>query len=865
MLTTVAVVVGVSFVVGSFVLTDSLTSSINQLLSDATSHVDLVVSPASGGGRGARINLGTTGGGAGRRSLSLVPAELVSAVTAVPGVKAVSATVAGPAELLDKQGQSGRFDLTFLGNWPAHPEMSALKMISGHAPSSNRDVVVDTSTAEQRGLRLGSTVRIATTTGVVTATVSGLAERAGGNLGAAGAFLDFTLPRATQLVGTPGMIGGISVELDGQADHVAVTAAIRSVVGPERSVLSADTLLADARARIQERLANFNSLMLGFAAITLFVSGFLIWNTFSTVVAQRTRELALLRAVGASRAQVFRSVLGEGAVVGLTSSLIGLLAGVGVAIGLRSLLGTFGFDLPSTGIVMAPRSIAVGLGVGLGVTMVSVIGPARRSTSVPPIAAIAAAAMPDARQSRRPWLALAFAIVGLAFGARGVLMATLTLTQRMTWIGIGGALLFLGVSGLARHLTAPVIAVLGWPFRRLGSVAANLASRNAVRDPRRTASTALALMIGIALVAITLVLGESVKTAFGGALRASIVADVVVSADGISPIDDTTLASISKTAGVTSAVALPFARTSLKNSDRGRVGVTVGNVAAIAKVVNPGFLSGGYPTDDTRVAISKSYADENHLSLGSTMTLGEDNGAGNGGGSGGGNRARVAPVVDPAAPPTPEVTVTVSGIYQRDELLDDAVAQPATIAPLTTVLAVTKVVLVTTDQDPAVVAQRLARVAATIPNSAAQITDDYVSTQTQSFDVVLGIVDVLLLFAVLVAGLGIANTLALSIVERTRELGLLRAVGMDRRAMRRMVRVEGVLVALFGGVLGLALGISFGAAITSALPVDTATLTFPVGRLAALFAVAGLLGIISSAVPARRAARLDVLQAVSEV
>ena len=197
-------------------------------------------------------------------------------------------------------------------------------------------------------------------------------------------------------------------------------------------------------------------------------------------------------------------------------------------------------------------------------------------------------------------------------------------------------------------------------------------------------------------------------------------------------------------------------------------------------------------------------------------------------------------------------------------MLDDSIASTAAIAGLPAVTSATKLVLVTTGQDPSVVARRLARVAAPIPNSSAQTSDDYVTTQTSSLDIVLGIVDVLLFFAVLVAGLGIANTLALSIVERTRELGLLRAVGMDRRAMRRMIRVEGVLVALFGGVLGLGLGIGFGAAVTSALPADTAQLTFPFWRLLALFAAAGVLGVVSSAVPARRAARLDVLQAVSE-
>jgi putative ABC transport system permease protein len=855
-LTTVAVVVGVGFVVGSFVLTDSLASSINRLLSDATGKISFVVRPASSGGRGGLAAIGgeDIGGGGGGGGGAGVPESLLAPVAAVPGVAEVDPSIARSAQLLGKAGQASDFDFSSLSNWPAHPDMTALKLVSGRAPVGPDDVVLDTATAADRGYHLGSAVQVATRKGVVEARVVGLAQRGSGDLGVAGSILVFSLPRAVELGGNdPGKVDSILVRLAPGADKTAVAQGIATVVGPGFSALDADTLFADAKARIQDRLSSFNNLMLGFAAVTLFVSMFLIWNTFSMVVAQRRREIALLRAVGASGAQVAGSVVGEAAVVGLVASAVGIAIGVLLAIGLRALLSTFSFSLPSSGFRLEPRTIVAAFAVGLGVTLVSVIGPARRSTRVPPVALMQEASVPVARAGRvAPILGSASIAIGLYFALHGILTTTLTTGSRAKNIALGAALVIIGVTAISRFLTSPVVGFLGAPFRRFGGVASGLARRNAVRDPRRTAATAAALMIGLALVATTLVLGASVKTAFGGALRASIKADAVVSADGVVPFDDAALAEIASTKGVKAAVPLGFGRAatgsdvgdgqvsqdSLRNDRRNRIGLTIANIADLNRVTDPQFLSGGWPTGDAQIAIAKSYADEQHLTQGQTLVL--RNG-------------------------TTTRTVTISGIYGRDEILDDAVASPTTATGMTRDVPVTNLVLVTTTGSPTTtVLNGLKRASASIPNSTARTADGYVANETGALDLVLGIVDVLLLFAIGVAGIGIANTLALSVVERTRELGLLRAVGMHRRSMRRMVRVEGVLVALFGGVLGLVLGVGFGSAIAIALPVDTAVLTFPSLRLVLLFVAAGLLGVVAAAMPARRAARLDVLAAIAE-
>lgn len=854
-LTSAAILVGVSFVVGSFVLTDSLAASIDRLLGDAVGKTDLVVRAGKGRG-GGRALLGQIGGRGGG-SRTPVAAGLVSTVAALPGVVAADGSVTGTAQLLDKEGNADRFDIAFVSNWPAHPDMSAIRLISGRAPTGPDDVVIDTATASDRDLEPGSEVRIATQRGVITATVVGLGQRGAGNLGSAGYILAFTAARATELVGTADKVDSISVQLAPGASIDEVRAEILAAAGPEISVLDADTLLADARQRIQDRLTNFVSLMLGFAAVTLFVSSFLIWNTFSIVVAQRTRELALLRAVGASAAQVARSVIGEGAVVGAAASAVGLGVGVGVAIGLRRLLGALGIDLPSNELVIAPRTVVVAAVVGLGITMVSVIGPARRSTAIAPMAALSAAAVPPNRSGRRgPAIGLVALGAGMLAGAKG-LADTTAVASRMTWLGLAAALLFTGVALMSRRLVEPVIGVLSIPFRRLGGVAAALATRNALRDPGRTASTALALMIGIALVAMSLVMGESLKVAFGGALRSSIRADVVVDAGGIAPFDADTLAAIAAVPGVARAVPLLAARVGLADGSagpgaeqpsdtgtdrpggggRGRLGITTGDVESIMQVTDPTFLSGGFPTDDTQIAVSRSEADDRGIQAGSTITL------------------RAGTVDRP---------LTVAGIYQRDELLDDAVVRPGAIQGLDGVDAVSSLVLVQSTGSPESVLGPLGQAVSIVPNSSARTTDDYVDGATGTLDLIVAIVDVLLLFAVLVAALGIANTLALSVVERLRELGLLRVVGMERRRMRRMVRIEGVLVSLFGGVLGIALGVGFGAAVASALPVDTAVLAVPVLRLALLFVAAALLGLVAAALPARRAARLQMLEAIAD-
>ena len=829
-LTATAVVVGVSFVVGSFVLTDSLAESIRSLLKDSAGRSDFVVRATDGSSGGPG---GVFGG-----SRAGVQVPVAAELAKVPGVAAADGVVSGSAQLLDKAGDSGAFDFTLLSNWPSDPDLFGVSLKSGLPPTGPEDVVVDTRTAADRQISLDDSLRVATRRGIIDAKVSGLADQRGTGLVAAAPVLAFSLPRASELVGVPGWFGVVNIRLAPGADADTVQAALQQVGGPTVSVLRSDVLLARAQADIEEQLSTFVGLLLGFAAVTLFVSAFLIWNTFTIVVAQRTRELALLRAVGASRRQVSASVVGEGLVVGIVASAIGLGLGVLLGIGLQNLIGALGVELPVDDVVFQPRTAILGLAVGIGVTLISVVGPARRATTVPPVAAIAAVdSTPTRRTLGRPVLGSILLAAGVVVAGRALLSPDMVVDARVRTVAMGALLVFLGVAGVARFLSGPIIGVIGAPFRRFGGVATKVAGQNAVRNPRRTASTASALMIGLALVATTLVVGESVRTAIRGGLTRSISADVVVDSGSVAPIDDSTLGRIRTTEGVQDAVPLSMARSDTVGG--GRLAIATGDLSELTGVLDPEIIDGRLPAADGEIAVALRWADDKGVTMGQELTLK------------GGNTTK---------------TLRVVGMYQRRELYDDSLAPRGALQGLLGVEPVTRLVFIRTapGASPTTVADRLATVVASIPNSTAKPTSAFVEDRTGSVDIILGIVNVLLLFAVLVAALGIANTLALSVVERTRELGLLRAVGMTRRRMRRMVRVEGVLISLFGGFLGLVVGVAFGAALVGALPAETVEFTLPWQRLFVLLFIAGALGIVAAALPARRAARLDVLEAIAE-
>jgi Predicted ABC-type transport system involved in lysophospholipase L1 biosynthesis, permease component len=828
LLTTFAIVLGVAFVIGSFVLSDSLGASINRLIDSSAGRVDLVVRPTN-----ADILSGPQDGIRSSIAMSLAPT-----IATVPGVGPVTTTVVGAGQIVDgsvsdaSTGGPGR-GIALVTSWPQHLSLTSISLRSGRAPVGDHQVAIDTDTASTKHLVVGQRVKIATVGGVSTYTISGVFSTGGTSIFRT--TLAFALARAGVLSGAPGRAARISVKVDGGADQTQVRHAIAAVLPAGVEVVTETQVLNETKTLIDQGLAIFTSVLLGFAAVTLFVSTFLIWNTFNIVVAQRTRELALLRAIGGSERQVSAAVIGEGLIVGLVASAIGIAAGIATAIALRAVLGAFGAKLPDAGVIVAARTVIVGLAVGMVVTLLSVIGPARRATSIPPIAAMREAAIAPSSSSRRRLIGgLVVLGTGLVLGATAFLGTGFDSTLRTAGTGLAAVLLFLSIASLSSHLVKPMLGQIGLVPARLGSIAADLARRNAIRAPRRVASTAAALMVGLALVGTTLVVGESIKQQLSGALTDSIHADLIVRASGVVQLDSATVHKIASTTGVASALPIGSIAAKVAGDGNDETAVSVVDTTRLARYSDPDIVEGSLPTTTTGVAISKTIADAHHLHPGSQVAISTAFGS---------------------------VTRRVTGIYRRDEIAGVAIAIPGTL-PTAGSTPATRYVMIDTAANTPVVESRIRTTVAALPSVKVFTATGLVADITSDLDTILAIVDALLLLAVIVAALGIANTLALSIVERTRELGLLRAIGMDRRSMRRMVRIEGLMLAIFGGLLGVGLGIVFGVATVRILPANTAILAIPTARLALLFGAACLLGLLASILPARRAGKLQILDAI---
>lgn len=817
LLTTSAVVIGVAFVVGSFTLSDSLGRSIDTAIAEGFGTLDLQVQPASASSGPDDVP------GAG------LDDALVQQVAAVAGVRAAEGSIYGVAQIVGDDGEVSATQLTILTNYAEVDELSTTTLTGGAAPRGPDEAVVDAATAERRGLAIGDTITVATSASVTDLRIVGLVEQAG----SLGDLVAVPTERAQELLGRAGRLDAVLVDVEPRSSVEVVQEQISTLVGEDVQVLTSAEIQEQTSEQVSGMLSTFTNVLLGFAAVTLFVSGFLIWNTFSMVLAQRSRDLALLRAIGASERQVAGSVLGEGLVVGLVASVLGLGLGVLTGLGLQSLLSRLGGSLPSEGVVMTPRTVLVAFVVGLGVTLVSVVGPARRATRVPPVAAMTAAVAPSRSAGRAGTvLGVAMSALGLVLGGFG-LFTELSTGARVGVLAAAAVLLFLGVASLARHLAAPVIGVLGALPARLRT-SGDLARRNAVRNPRRTASTASALMIGLALVTTTLVVGQSVKAAIGGSLERSLSAQVVVHATDVAGFDQATVDAIAATDGVRSAVALRTLQAQVPGEEGG-VAATSADTALLPDVLDVGLRDGSLPTADDGLAVSADWAEDRGLGIGDTVTLQLD-----------------------GVPRELQVT----GRFDQTDVTGDLLLAATAADGSAGVGSTASTVLVATDA-PDEVIPSLEAVVAQVPGAEVDTTADYVDGVVGQLDTVLAAVNALLVLTLVVAGLGIANTLALSVVERTRELGLLRAVGMERRPLRSMIRTEGFLVSVFGGLLGVALGLVFGAATVVALPDDLATLSVPTTSLLVVLVGAGVIGVLASALPARRAGRLEVLDALA--
>ncbi|MFI1706605.1 ABC transporter permease [Streptomyces griseoruber] len=830
--TFLAVFLGVAFLAGTLVMGDTLRASFDSMFGGATAGTDAVVRGADvitppGESQGVRRPVGTS---------------LVAAVEKVPGVAVAAPDIQGAGQLLGSDGKpiGGQGPPTLAGNWIADPKLNPYRLAEGRAPARSGEVVVNRGTAEKGGLRIGDTT-VLRTPDPVRVTIVGLATFGGEDGMAQVTFTGMTRADAERyLTARPGEATSIVVRADpgvGQAELVhrltpVLPQGVEAITGQESARENTDMIAS-------RFLTVFTTFLLVFSGVALLVATFSIHNTFAIVVAQRTRENALLRALGASRRQVTAAALTEASAVAVTGSAAGLAGGIGIAAGLQALFPAIGFPFPEGDLVISGLSLGIPLAVGVLVCLGSALLPAVRAGRTAPLAALRESAV-DTSGASRPRAVLGAALLVLA------LAATLTgvLVSPSVWpAGLGAVLALVAFVVLGPAASGTAVRVLGGPLDRLRGVTGGLARRNALRSPGRTAATASALMIGVAVVSLFTVFGASLKATMDQTVSRSFAGDVAVSTPsfgaGGSGLSPRLAPAIGALPEVDTAVGL--GRGVAEVGGEGRA-LTVTDPAALARTFDLGTVRGDLRALGTDgLAVTRAEADRQGLHVGDPARLAFTDGE--------------------------RRTFTVRAVYGQSELAGDYVITRAAWAPHRTQDADTLIAVsfkdgVSTARGKAAVE----RVAAHYGNPEVQTRAAYAASSAGGIDMMLTLVYALLALAVLIALLGIANTLTLAIHERTRELGLLRAVGQTRSQLRAMVRWESVLVAAFGTAGGLVLGSFLGWVLVRASDgaSDSAfAFALPPARLTVVALVGLAAGALAGVRPARRAARLDVLRAVA--
>ncbi len=836
----VAIVIGVAMVSGTYVLTDTITKAFNSIFNASYANTSAVIS-------GKSIVPGSVAGNV------TIPESLVRRVRGLPGVQAASGAIfavgsaADRAQLLDRQGKTisaGGAPSFGFGFDPRATRFNPLTLTAGRWAATDGQVAIDKGVADRYGFEVGQRIGVSAIGPTRYFTISGIAQFGSvASLGGATVAV-FTVPEAQRLLGKEGRVDAIFLAARPGFTPQQVVDQVRPLLPPSTQVRTgAQQAKADSED-VQGALQFIQYFLLAFAGLAVLVGAFVTFNTISITVAQRIREFATLRSLGASRRQVLRSVLIEGFCVGALASAVGLFAGLGLAKGLEALFDALGASLPTSGTVFATRTAVVALVLGIGVTMASSLVPALHATRIPPIAAMReGATLPPTGVSRRrgPIVAVVLAIGAalLAYGSFGGL-ATL---PSIELIGAGCLAMFVAVGLGAATLVRPLAGAVGEPARRFGGEAGRLASENATRNPVRTARTASALMVGLALVTVVATLGAGLRASERGALEGAVSSDyVVTSKNGFEPFSAAAGAALPGTAGVSlvsnvrNDEAKVFGKDTLVNGvapNFGRVfdvSWTQGSDAVFARLGAAGAV------------VEQGFADDHGLRVGSAFSLLTA--------SGRRVRLRVAGIQSPTS--VQKIDPLIGKVVISNAAFDRSFPRPSNIYSFVD----------TRGGATAANTASLQRALQPFPDAVVYTKAGWVDKRAGGIDKLLNLLYVLLALSVIVSLFGMVNTLVLSVFERTREIGMLRAIGMTRRQVRRMVRQESVITALIGAGLGLPLGIFLAAVFTQALSDQGIGFSLPVGSLIVFTIVAILAGVLAAVAPARRAARLDVLDAL---
>jgi putative ABC transport system permease protein len=830
-----AVVLGVMFVSGAFVLTDTLGRSFDSLFQNAFANTDVQVAAkakVTGGDAASDQGIATLPG-----SLPAQIKQQVSGVADATGVVRVDG-----ARMIGKNGKVvGTFGAPQFGiNWTGDSGPATMRP-GGKAPAADDEIVINAGLAKSAGVAVGDRVGVLTHQPKQMFTIVGIFGFSGDRDSLGGEqTIAFTTPAAQHLMlGTSDGFSAIDVRAGPGVDVDTLRDRVAASVGGDYTVETGKQLAADNAASIQKGLSFVNYIFLGFAGVSLFVGTFLILNTFSIIVAQRTRELALMRAIGASRRQMIGSVLFEATIIGLLASAIGLGAGIGVGTLIAYLFANVGGGgLHLAGIGVPPSAVIASFAVGLLITLVAAVMPALRASRVPPVAAMRESETADRPLTRVSVIggivtAMGAAVLGLGLSGKAGGTATL-------WSILGGILVcFIGVALLTPVISRPVVSLLGRLFA--WSVPGQLGRRNSARNPRRTAITASALMVGLALITGVNVIVASFSASLHKVADTQVTVDLIISGQqnsAIPPAFDPAVMSKAKALSGVSETATLYADQAKINGDVTFL-TAVDNVTALRDMFGMKTVSG---TADTlgagQLILDEKRAESLKLKVGDQLPVQLARG-----------QLR---------------NFTLVGIYARNDVFGGWIGSATDAADFTSAQAQQGFIKLTPGTSVDSVKSQVDTLLADSPEVNVTDRSEFVKQQTDQFNSILTMVQILLALAILIAVLGIINTLALSVLERTRELGLLRAIGLRRAQAMRMVTVEAVVISVFGALMGIVVGSGLGAAVVRALKDQGfTTLAFPWTQMAVYLVLAAIVGVAAAVLPAIRAARVNVLAAIA--
>lgn len=825
--TAVAVILGVAFLAGTLVFTDTVRRTFDDLFASIYADIDAEVRSST------EIDLGFDS------VRSRIPESLVEEVRQIEGVDEARGFLQANARIVapdgEPVGRAGEGPPNFGMSWEGGTELSPWVLVDGGAPSGPDDVAIDRASARTGDISVGDEVTILTSQEPRSFTVSGIVSFGTADSPGGATVALFDLRTSQELFDAEGQVDSVNVvAADGVSPEEVVARIRQELAAADVDVISGAEITEENQNQIQDNLSFFTTFLTTFAVIALFVSSFVIYNTFAILVAQRTRELALFRALGASRRQVVTSVLAEALLIGLVASAIGVVVGLGLSVLLREGLGALGLALPSGGVVLLPRTVFVAMVVGVVVTMISALLPAVAAARIAPLQALRDISVDRSGRSRRRL------VVGAVISVLGAVALGIGLLQpELALVGIGAAVLFIGVFVLGPLLAGPTARFLGAPLARFRGVSGRLARQNATRNPTRTARTAAALTIGVALVAGVTVLAASLRASIREVFGEQFVGELAVDSGsfgegGLSP---QLTAELNELPEVAAATGL---RMGVAEVDGSGELITAVDPGTVFELFDIGLVDAG-PGDltETSLFVLEERAEELGVEVGDTLTV---------------------RLIDGVERP-----LTVTGLYTEpqlagryvvsQELIEQAGGQQFDIAAY-----VELADGVSTSEGRAAVEA----VADGYANANVQDRDEYIEGQAAFLDLLLNLIYGLLGLAVIIAAFGITNTLRLSVIERTREIGLLRAVGMSRSQLRSTIRWEAVITALLGAFQGVVIGLGLGYAVMYALRGEgLGTFAVPSASLLAIVALAAVIGVLAAIRPARRAARLNVLDAIA--